>query len=429
MEIGMNKRICYASCAAVLVMSGLMSGCGSKSEAPVVTNTTFLYTSDAHYGIKRTGAAIFDGYSNAQQVNSKMVSVMNAMPGIILPSDIGVNAGTPIAVDFVIQTGDISNRSQADLAGTGYAQVQSAYDSWKQFETDYINGLNFKTLYLVPGNHDVSNAIGYPKTLTPATDGSVLAFIYNKFVKAGTFDTSTKALAQASYNNATYQNSDKKVFYSKDIAGVHFMFINMWPDTVAQTWMEADLAKVSATTPAIIFTHDQPETEGKHLTDPTGVTVFSNKYENLLSNIGKFAKPAGDATDTVDAEQTFTTFLAKHKNIVAYFHGNDNFNQLNTCDPVTGADTSPAQLPSTGRGCYKGQDNSVLLPEFRVDSPMKGNFSGLGYSGTGSSDPNVLSYQVVTLDSVQKKLTVREYFWKTKTWGSSATISLAPRTK
>jgi alkaline phosphatase len=390
---------------------------------------TFLYTSDAHYGIKRTSSFIFDGYSNAQQVNAKMVSAMNTMPGTVLPSDNGVNAGNPVKVNFVIQTGDIANRSQDDIASTGYAGfIQSSYDSWKQFETDYINGLQYP-LYLVPGNHDVSNAIGYTKPL-PATDGSILAFIYNMFVKPGTFDTSSKAAAQASYTNATYQDVTKKVFYSRDIAGVHFMFINMWPDTAAQTWMDNDLAKVDPNTPAIIFTHDQPETEGKHLTDPKGATVFTNKYENLLLNPGIFAKPVGDATDTVNAEQTFTTFLAKHKNIVAYFHGNDNYNQMNTCDPISGADTSPTQLPSTGRGCYKGQDNSVLLPEFRVDSPMKGAYSGLGYSsGTGSADPNVLSYQVISVDPTKKLLTVREYFWRAKKWGASATISLAARSK
>ncbi|MEI6215060.1 MAG: metallophosphoesterase family protein [Desulfuromonadales bacterium] len=422
-----KKGFTYASLAAVVALSGMIAGCGGGSDNSAKT-ATFLYTSDAHYGIKRTGSYVFDGYSNAQQVNAKMVSVMNTMPGTAFPNDNGLNAGGTVNVDFAIQTGDISNRSQNDVASTGYAGfAQSAYDSWKQFEATYLNGLKFP-FYLVPGNHDVSNAIGYTKDLSPKTDGSVLAFIYNMFVKPGTFDTSSKAAAQASYNGTTYQDATKKVFYSKDIAGVHFMFINMWPDTAAQAWMDADLAKISSDMPAVIFTHDQPDVEGKHLTDPTGTTVFSNKYENLVTNVGKFSKPAGDATDTVDAEKTFTTFLQRHKNIVAYFHGNDNFNQLNTCDSA-GNNTSPAQLPGTGRGCYKGQDNSVLLPEFRVDSPMKGNYSGLGYSGSGNADPNVLSYQVVSFDSDKKLMTVREYFWRAKKWGSSATVSLAPRVK
>jgi hypothetical protein len=458
----MKKRLSYASMVAVALLSGLMAGCGSDSTpatAPVTT-TTFLYTSDAHYGIKRQGAAIFNGYSNAQQVNAAMVTVMNTMPTVTLPADGGLNAGAQIGkVDFVIQSGDIANRSQANQ--TGYTQVQSAKASLTQFLADY--GTLKYPLYLVPGNHDVSNAIGYTKALTPASDWSVLAYIYNTFVKTNTFSdlvagTLTGQSAPAT-PGANYVAANK-VYYSRDIGGVHFMFINMWPDSDAQAWMDADLAKISSTTPAIIVTHDQPETEGKHLSDPTSTPsalVFGSKFENLLVNTATFGAvlPLTDQNSpqfTASAERLFVNFLQRHKNIVAYFHGNDNYNQINTCDPVTGVDTSPTNQLSPvytytagsitattfvpgGRGCYKGPDpvtNPVYLPEFRVDSPMKGAVSGLADATVVGQTTDKISYQVVTIDAIKNQMTVREYFWKpgaTAKWGASATISLAPRTK
>jgi hypothetical protein len=419
-----------------------MAGCGSDStSAAAPTKATLLYTSDAHYGIKRPAAYAFYGYSNAQQVNSAMVTVMNAMPAVKFDNDNGAvgNAGAVIGnIDYVIQGGDIANRMQADLAGTGYAQVQPAYDSWKQFEAGFINTLKYPSL-IFPGNHDVSNAIGYRKTLnngsgapTPSYDGSVLAFIYNTFVKAGTFDTSTKALAQASYTNPTYQTASNKVYYSRDIAGVHFMFISMWPDLDAQAWMEGDLAKISSTTPAIIFTHDEPVTEVKHLTDPAGPTVFSstNQFENLLVNVSAVATTATAGANTNDAQLTFVRFLQRHKNIVAYFHGNANYNQFYMYHGPTGF-------------------NLVDLPVFRVDSPMKGLVSGMDASTAAGCDPtgatpevapyaclntDKLSYQVISIDSAAKKMTVREYLWKTKAWGTlppgiTGNVDLVPRAK
>jgi hypothetical protein len=454
----LTKRLTYACLVTVTAVSGLMSGCGSNSSTPLVaaqpaTTATLLYTSDAHYGIKRDAAHVvtiaFNNYSNAQQLNSAMVTVMNGMPAVALPSDTGVNAGTTIGkVDYVIQGGDISNRMQADPT-SGYAQVQSAWDSWKQFETGFINTLKFPTL-LIPGNHDVSNAIGYSngggatKILNngsgPNTfDGSVMAFIYNKFVKAGTFDTSTKSAAQASYTNATYQDAANKIYYSKDIAGVHFMFISMWPDLDAQAWMETELSKISSTSPAVIVTHDQPDTEAKHLTDLAGPASWANGFENLLVNISPTATTG--TSDTIAAQRTFVRFLQRHKNIVAYFHGNTNYNDLGTCDSngvkLTG-------IASNTTGCYQGPDpvaNPVYLPWFRVDSPMKGEITGVAAkvapaactAGVNCLEIDKLSYHVISIDSAAKKMTVREYRWKTQTWGadpgSFATIPLTPRTK
>jgi len=112
------------------------------------------------------------------------------------------------------------------------------------------------------------------------------------------------------------------------------------------------------------------------------------------------------AGDSFAAQRGFVAMLKRHKNIVAYFHGNDNRNQFYT---------------------YPGPDNDVSLNVFRVDSPMKGSVSGKD-AADGIGDPSKLSFQVVTIDSAAKNMTVREYLWNTKTWGASRTVSLAPRT-
>ncbi|MCI6541149.1 MAG: hypothetical protein MR460_13560, partial [Bilophila wadsworthia] len=84
---------------------------------------------------------------------------------------------------------------------------------------------------------------------------------------------------------------------------------------------------------------------------------------------------------------------------VAYFHGNENYNEFYT---------------------WGGPDNDIAMPVFRVDSPMKGNAS--------SKDEKLLSFQVVSIDTDARKMTVREALWNADpkhpaiTWGESKTI-------
>jgi hypothetical protein len=208
---------------------------------------------------------------------------------------------------------------------------------------------------------------------------------------------STYATAAASY-------AANRVVTSRDVHGVHLVFVGMWPDSISRPLIDADLTKVSATTPVILFTHDQPTSESKHFTNPN--TPFSinstNKFENLLSDTFADSTSINDASGnpvaTVLEQRAFVTWLKTHKNIVAYFHGNDNANEYYT---------------------YTGPDNDIALNVFRVDSPMKGNISG--------TDPTKLSFQVVTIDPLAQKMTVREYLWYLQQWGSSKTVSLAPR--
>ncbi|MEI7594716.1 MAG: T9SS type A sorting domain-containing protein [Bacteroidota bacterium] len=356
----------------------------------------FVYTSDAHYGITRSR---FQKNSNvnATVVNGAMIAKMNKLTSLSFPNDGGVNEGKDVdSIDFVVMTGDIANRSESSKG------IQSAAASWAQFQTDYINGITLKDksgskakLYLAPGNHDVSNAIGYYKTLAPAKDSSAMANMYNLMI--------------GTRPSGNYDYANEKVHYSKNIGGIHFMFVCMWPDSAERVWMANDLASVSPTTPVFIFTHDQPAVETKHLTNPNGSHTINNtdKFENLVLETLK------DGT-TISSPSTleqrgFSSFVKTHPNIVVYFHGNDNKNEYYK---------------------YNGPDNDIVLDVVRVDSPMKGSESGAD-AANGVGDETKLSFQLITVDTLAKVLTVRECLWNTDTvnvntpivFGTSKTIS------
>ncbi len=356
----------------------------------------FVYTSDLHYGITRT----FRGTEKvpASVVNKTMIGQMNALTAVAFPADGGVNASKKVgSIDYVIVTGDITNRQQIG--------IQSATTSWAEFKNDYLNdGFTLKNkknekvnFLLACGNHDVSNAIGYPKPMSPLTDAASMVNIYNLMLAPATAKT-----------NETYNYATDKINYTREIAGVHFMFVTMWPDSANRVWMEKDLAKVNPTTPVIILTHDQPESEAKHFTNPNGKHDINatDKFENLLEE--KLKDGTTTKSATVLEERGFVAFLKAHKNIKAYFHGNDNKNEFYT---------------------FEGPDKDIKLPIFRVDSPMKGEISGLD-AKDGRGDESKLSFQVISLDGDTKTLTVRECLWNSTgvasplVWGESAIISL-----
>jgi len=352
-----------------------------------------IYTSDSHYGITRAnfqGAATVD----AHIVNAALVAKMNGMSSVLFPADNGIKAGQTVgAIDYVINTGDVANRSES---ASGY---QSSAASWTQFAADYINGITLKnrynqnaTLLLAPGNHDVSNAIGYYKTLSPAIDKTSMVNIYNLMMNPTTPKTTSD------YNYTT-----DKINYSKNIGGVHFMFVTLWPDSTNRIWMANDLASISATMPVVIFTHDQPDIETKHLRNPNGTHTINStdKFENMVEETCKDGLTVS-ASSAIE-QRGFASFVKAHPNIKAYFHGNSNWNQFYT---------------------YTGPDNNIALRTIRVDSPMKGEPS--------ATQENKVSYQVITLDSISKNMTVRECLWNpTSTagapvqWGASITFALS----
>ena len=357
-----------------------------------------VYTSDIHYGITRPA---FDGDSNvlSHLVNSRLVARINALPTLPLPQDKGVDAGQKVGpVDYVMISGDIANRQDPT--------AQSATASWNQFRQDYLQGITLKGhlglhagFLLVAGNHDVSNAIGYYRKLQPATDAASMTGIYNLMLQPATPMTSTG-----------FRYPADKINYSRNIGGICFLFINIWPDSANRIWMEKELGRQDAHIPVIIVAHDPPEGDAAHFINPNGAHDINDKdrFENLLE---EHSKDRQDTTGNTDGkprndlieQQGFVAFLKAHPNIKAYFHGHNNWNQFYT---------------------YKGPAGDVSLPVFRVDSPMKGKYS--------SKDETRLSFQLLSIDTTTRTLTVRECLWntdpahpeKTPSWGESLTLQL-----
>jgi len=205
---------------------------------------------------------------------------------------------------------------------------------------------------------------------------------------------------------ATFDYKRDKVYYSRDIGGLHFVFVQVWPDSQARAWIENDLKSVNASTPVFLFTHDQPDVEAKHFINPNGKhdVNATDQFENLLSDT--FADGRTITTPSLIEQRQLEAFLARHLNITTYFHGNSNWNQFYD---------------------WVGPGGSVVLHTFRADSPMKGDVSAM--------DERKLSFQVVTIDTATRMMTVRECLWNADpananaplAWGGSTTVALQPR--
>jgi predicted MPP superfamily phosphohydrolase len=346
-----------ASVAALVLTAGLTAA-GQRPDGVV----RFVFTSDAHYGLTRPA---FRGRTNvpAHDVNAALVADVNTLG----------------AIDFVVEGGDVANRSETD------EEIQPAAASWSQFAHDYLEQIA-APVYVVPGNHDASNAVGYYKPMKPALDTTAMVGIYNLM------------MAPARRTLATYEYVNDPVLTSRDVGGVHFVFLTIWPDARGRAWLARNLETVSASTPVVIFTHDQPEAQSKHFTNPNGAHDVNavDRFENLLSDV--FADgPSADAADIVE-QAVWEDFVRTHPNITAYFHGNSNWNQFYD---------------------WTGPHQSIRLHTFRVDSPMKGHDS--------ETDESRLSFQVATIDPLRQTMTVRERLWNSATWGDSATVDVSPK--
>lgn len=375
------KKVTAVLTGLILSLKFIIAGDGGNT-------LKFIYCSDVHYGLERE----FRGSeTTADSVNRAMLASFRMLEEALLPEDGGVLSGEIFGKpDFVVCTGDIANRMEDG--------VQTASESWEQFcrdwsryctigqEQAHSEGSSCGTvpLYLVPGNHDISNAIGYPSPLNPETDDASAAGIYRLM----TGDTGTKP----------FDYTTDKTHFSFVIDSIRFVFMGMWPDMDMRSWFDNETAEDNGM-PAIIFTHDPPEAEAKHFTNPNGNHSINGKdrFQNLLCdtcsvrNVDR--RPYGNWRD-------LEHFFRSHPCIKAYFHGDQNYNEFYT---------------------WHGPDNSISLPVFRVDSPMKGFGS--------SSDETLLSFIVVTIDTGDMTLTARECLWNADkapglTWGENVSISL-----
>src|SRR4051812_40441202 len=226
-RISAFRRIVTSPLVVAIFLLGGLSGKVVAGDSAQVGQ--FILTSDVHYGIARGN---FRGGVNvdAQIVNAAMVEKMNQLPSVTLPKDEGLKAAQPVgAIDFIAITGDITNRQELYPL-----PIQSSSVSWAQFENGFIHGLTLKDskglpsgLFLVPGNHDVSDAIGFTAQMKPEKDATSLAEIYNRML------VPDKPRTKETFNYAT-----DKVYYSRNVAGVHCIFLTIWPDTVARHWIE-----------------------------------------------------------------------------------------------------------------------------------------------------------------------------------------------
>lgn len=350
----------------------------------------FVFTSDVHYGITRAHFRGADNVSSAV-VNRAMIASINRLPGSTIPIDEGAGSGQVIGhLDGILITGDIANRQE-----TG---IPAAAVSWGQFQADYghLPGTTDRQhqptpLLLGPGNHDVSNAIGFWRTMQPATDASSMAGIFNSMMQPAHPRTA-----------ATYDYATDKIHFIRYVAGIRLVFLNLWPDSTEQAWMEEQLKLVHPGTPVLLFAHSQPDVEARFFTNPNGNHGINNidKFENLLPEIYRGGPTLKDST--LFEQRGFVGFLQHHPEIKAYFHGHNNHTEYYR---------------------WKGPDRNASLPCFRVDSPMKGKYS--------ASDETRLSFELITIDSRKRTITVRECCWNPVPgdpsvikWGQTKTMGL-----
>ena len=326
----------------------------------------------------------------ARVVNRALVSSIDSLGTASFPADGRLRAGTPVGpVDFVAEGGDVCNREEI----VDGKVIEAAATCWREFVDDYPGGLTLTDadgrrapLFVVPGNHDASNAVGFYNPMTPPTDASSMVGIYNLMARPDVPLTAS-----------TFEYGRDRLHVSRDIGGVHFEFLQIWPDSRARAWMAEDLVRIPDMTPVMIVVHDPPVPDSRHFRNPNGRHDVNDtdKFENLLSD-----EPS-DAQGSPALEQ----FLAAHRNVTAYFHGHSNSNEFYE---------------------WKGPYGTAALHVFRVDSPMKGAIS--------KDDETKLSFQIATIDTLSHSMTVREVLWNAHpdrpslTWGASTTVALSPRT-
>ena len=189
-----------------------------------------------------------------------------------------------------------------------------------------------------------------------------------------------------------------KTHYTFVADSIRFVFMGMWPDLHMREWYSGTV-DAGEDIPVLLFTHDPPEADAKHFTNPWRPHDINSadKFENLLTDTCSVRSI--DRTPK-DNWRELERFLFSHPGIKAWFHGDWNYNEFYT---------------------WTGVDGTVSLPVFRVDSPMKGDYS--------SVDETMLSYIVVTVDAGSRLLTARECLWNPDgaagiRWGASCTIAL-----
>jgi len=336
----------------------------------------FIFTSDVHFGLTKEKFREKKDVS-AKEVDMAMMQAMNFL---------STSESSVKGIDALIITGDIANRMEKG--------VQSATISWDQFKQVFIDSNDLKKsdgtksdLLIVPGNHDMSNAIGFHRPMKPNRDATSMIGIYNLMFPKNQVNT--------------FDNSLIRIHYSRDIKGVHFIFLSLYPDSAERVWMEKDLKNINKTTPVLLFAHSIPDVEPRFFENPNGLHDINeeDKFENLVPERYK------DGIDvkgvTIIEQNEFSNFINNHKNIKVYFHGHENWTEYYQ---------------------YTGPNNNINLTCIRADSPMKGRIS--------VKDEKKLAFELVSINTNTGLLTVKEVLWnanqnsKEIKWGLKASYNL-----
>ncbi|MEI7588368.1 MAG: metallophosphoesterase [Chitinophagia bacterium] len=336
----------------------------------------FLFTSDVHFGLTKEQ---FRGKENvpAKEVDMSMMQIMNQMTASSSPKT---------GIDALVITGDIANRMEKG--------IQSATASWNQFKEVFIDNNHLiksngtkSELWVVPGNHDMSNAIGFHRPMEPKKDPASMIGIYNLM-----FPTS---------QISSFDSSLARIHYSREVKGVHFIFLSLYPDSAERVWMENDLKNIKKSTPVLLFAHSIPDVEPRFFQNPNGLHDINeeDKFENLVPENYKDGKDVKG--ETIIEQNGFADFIIKHPNIKVYFHGHENW---------------------TDYYQYTGPKNNIDLTCIRTDSPMKGRIS--------LKDEKKLAFELISINTNSGLLTVKEVLWNANEngqlwkWGQMANYHL-----
>jgi hypothetical protein len=112
------------------------------------------------------------------------------------------------------------------------------------------------------------------------------------------------------------------------------------------------------------------------------------------------------SSPTIIEQAALENFIDAHKNIVAYFHGNDHINRVYE---------------------WVGPNKKATLHTVGSDSPMKGSVS--------AKDETKLAFDLISIDTKNMMLTVRSAYWNADpsnadapiVWNAPTTFSLLPR--
>jgi hypothetical protein len=336
----------------------------------------FIFTSDVHFGLTKEE---FRGKQQvpAIEINKAMMQAMN---------HISANQIYGNGIDALIITGDIANRMENG--------VQSATKSWEQFKEVFIDSNHLQKtnatkseLFVVPGNHDMSNAIGFHRSMEPKKDAASMIGIYN--------------LMFPNNQVSKFDSSLTRIHYSRDIKGVHFIFLSLYPDSAERVWMEKDLKNISASTPVFLFAHSIPDVEPRFFENPNGIHDINeeDKFENLVPE--RYKDGRNVKGETTIEQNEFADFIIQHPNIKIYFHGHENWTEYYN---------------------YAGPKKNINLTCIRTDSPMKGRIS--------LKDEKKLAFELISINTHSGLLTVKEVLWNANLnsnehgWGLEATYNL-----